>query len=119
MTNEGMNEIEKHDPLLSIEDLTIKGREYAGIHNVKEWCVSPMYGDLTGLPPIFVDCGTHEIFYADVMKMEEMVKTSITAFRPKGEDLPGQGHFASIRRPEAVCEFVYFIAALAISSAAW
>lgn len=70
--NPQMPAIQPHDPLLVMEDLTFAGATYAGNLDCHDPLVSPLYGDLTGLPPVAVFCGTHDIFYADVLKYSDI-----------------------------------------------
>ena len=100
MTNPEMKQLEKNDPLLSIADLTIKGQEYAGKYDVKDWRVSPIYGDMKDLPPIYVDCGTHEIFMADVLKLKKIAETQKLNMQVR--IVEGQMHgFVGLPVPEA------------------
>ena len=71
-SNPEMKQIQYDDPILHIEDLQFQGKIYADTLNVLDPLVSPIYGDLTKLPPIDVFIGTHDIFYADVKKLDEI-----------------------------------------------
>ena len=73
-TNPGMEELQKSDPLLKIETLAYQGREYAGGIDLTSPAVSPIYGDLKGLPPISVFSGTHDILSADAAKLETIAE---------------------------------------------
>lgn len=73
-TNPGMEELQKSDPLLKIETLAYQGREYAGGIDLTSPAVSPVYGDLKGLPPISVFSGTHDILSADAAKLETIAE---------------------------------------------
>jgi exodeoxyribonuclease VII small subunit len=70
----GMEELQKSDPLLKIETLAYQGREYAGDVDLTSPAVSPVYGDLKGLPPISVFSGTHDILSADAAKLETIAE---------------------------------------------
>ncbi len=69
-TNPEMEELQKSDPLLKIETLAYQGREYAGDIALTSPAVSPVYGDLKGLPTISVFSGTHDILSADAVTLE-------------------------------------------------
>ena len=71
-SNPKMEEIQPLDPVLNIEKLAFKGEKYAGDLELTHPMVSPIYGDLVGLPKITVFVGTREIFCADVEKLEEI-----------------------------------------------
>ncbi len=44
------------------------GRWYAGSLPTKDPRVSPLFGELVGLPPILMFCGTHDILVADARR---------------------------------------------------
>jgi monoterpene epsilon-lactone hydrolase len=45
------------------------GRWYAGAMSTTDPRVSPLYGDIAGLPPILMFCGTHDILVADARRL--------------------------------------------------
>jgi acetyl esterase/lipase len=57
--------LEAADPLLEKGELLKAGRQYAGGHDTSHPLLSPIYGDFTGLPPVFLQVGTREIFVSD------------------------------------------------------
>nr|WP_288974205.1 alpha/beta hydrolase [uncultured Blautia sp.] len=68
-------EISKYDPLdpmLSPSGLIEKGKSWAGNADRKDYRLSPIFGDLQGLPPIVMFVGTHEIILADAQKLKNM-----------------------------------------------
>ncbi|USQ68360.1 alpha/beta hydrolase [Companilactobacillus allii] len=73
-SNPEMEGIQSSDPLLSIKDLQFQGKVYADTLDTKDPLVSPIYGDLTNLPPIDVFTGTHDILYADAEKLGKMAE---------------------------------------------
>ncbi|SEQ33797.1 Acetyl esterase/lipase [Ignavigranum ruoffiae] len=65
------------DPLLDLPALQLMGRFWAGkTYSVKDWQISPIYGDLSGLPPIFVSVGTHELLYWDSFRLRQAIQAS-------------------------------------------
>lgn len=62
-------EREKLDPLLSLAALRKTGQWYAGRIAVSDARVSPLYGDLKGLPPAVVFSGTHDVLHADALRL--------------------------------------------------
>lgn len=58
-------EIEPHDRMLGIGGLAESGRMYAGDLPLDDPLVSPLHGSLTGLAPIHVFTGTHDLLNAD------------------------------------------------------
>ena len=56
------------DPILHLELVTVHGRYWAGEADTHDWMVSPLYGDMTGLPPVTIYCGTRELLYPDIVR---------------------------------------------------
>ncbi|WP_231914168.1 alpha/beta hydrolase fold domain-containing protein [Rhodococcus sp. LB1] len=65
MSDPAQATIEKRDILLARGGLKEAGRRYAGDLEVTDWRVSPLFGDLTGLAPMSVYTGTHDILVTD------------------------------------------------------
>ncbi len=57
--------IEPHDPWLGKAGALVAGRAWAGGHDRDDPRLSPVLGDMAGLPPIDAYYGTHDITYAD------------------------------------------------------
>lgn len=76
MSNEDILEIDKNDKLLGIEPLQIAGKAFAGELDLKDYRVSPIYGDLSGLGKISVFIGTHDLLVADCRKLKSIAETS-------------------------------------------
>lgn len=64
-------EVDKVDPNLQVDFLTVAGRNWAGMTDLHDYRVSPLYGDLTGLAPMTVYYGTHENLIADARKFRD------------------------------------------------
>lgn len=64
-------EIDKVDPNLQYDFLKIAGQNWAGEHDAHDYRVSPIYGKLTGLPPMTVYYGTHENLLPDARLFKE------------------------------------------------
>jgi epsilon-lactone hydrolase len=69
MTDPAQIELEKVDPLLVRAGPKAAGRWYAGAMSTTDPRVSPLYGEITGLPPILMFCGTHDILLADARRL--------------------------------------------------
>lgn len=65
MSDPAQATIEKRDILLARGGLKEAGQFYAGDLEVTDWRVSPLFGDLTGLAPMSVYTGTHDILVTD------------------------------------------------------
>lgn len=76
MSNEDLLEIDKKDKMLGIEPLKIAGKVYAGELDLKDYRVSPIYGDFSGVGKISVFIGTHDLFVADCRKLKSITETS-------------------------------------------
>jgi epsilon-lactone hydrolase len=73
MSNAGMIPIEKEDNILSIKGLKIAGQKYAGTTDLKDFHVSPLYGNLKGLCKVSFFTGTNDILYADALKLKQLM----------------------------------------------
>jgi len=74
LTNPAIAPIEKHDPFLVRNGLIEAGKMYAGSTDTKDPKVSPLYGNLTGLAPITMFMGSHDILAADARKFVSIAK---------------------------------------------
>jgi len=70
--------IEKRDILLARGGLEEAGRLYAGDLEVTDWRVSPLFGDLTGLAPMSVYTGTHDILVTDSRALTQRARDAGT-----------------------------------------
>lgn len=64
------------DPMLGVEGLAACGSAWAGSLDPKDYRVSPMFGDVSGLPETTIFTGTREIFYPDLMKFQEKLRAA-------------------------------------------
>jgi len=55
------------DPLLSRELLAPRVTDYAAGHDVALGLISPVFADLSGLPPLIIQAGTHEVLLDDAL----------------------------------------------------
>ena len=101
MSNPSAAATEKEDVILTAAALTAMGRMWAGEDDRRSPLLSPIFGDLSGLPPIDVFQGTHDIFIGDARLLARKVKAA------GGEidlhEYPGAFHVfvAAIFTPEA------------------
>ncbi|MBO6050843.1 MAG: alpha/beta hydrolase [Bacteroidales bacterium] len=72
----GDDAIQEHDTFLNAEVLRKVGADWAGEKNPRDPMISPLYGDMKGLPPIDLFTGTWEIFYTDIVCAYEMMKAA-------------------------------------------
>ena len=81
------------DPILHLDLVRVHGRYWAGNGDTHHWQVSPLYGDMAGLPPTDIYCGTRELLYPDIVKLSEGltragVETRLTVGRGLNHDYP-------------------------------
>ncbi|WP_407424583.1 alpha/beta hydrolase [Methanobrevibacter sp.] len=62
------------DPMLGVDGLREMGETWAGNLDPKDYKVSPMFGEVAGLPKTTLFVGTHEIFYPDVVEFHNKLK---------------------------------------------
>ena len=49
-------------------------KQYLGEHDARDPLASPVYGDLSGLPPILIQAGTHELLLDDIRVFVDRLK---------------------------------------------
>lgn len=74
MGNPLLEKFDKEDNLLSIAGLKSAGQQYAANLYVKDFRVSPIYGDLNGLCTISIFTGTHDLLHADALYFKQLMK---------------------------------------------
>ena len=72
---ENADEETARDPVLSVERLKYSSELYAA-GNLCAPMVSPVYGDLTGLPPSLIFAGSDEILLPDSVRMADRLRES-------------------------------------------
>lgn len=83
----------ERDPILTVP----KASEWAGWYggnDLKNPLVSPLYGDLTGLPPILIQVGTEEILLSDAVRFAmKAALTDVDITLDIWDDMPHVWHF--------------------------
>lgn len=74
MSNPDAAEVEARDVLLSIPALVQCGQWWAGGEDARDPLLSPLFGDLKGLPPIDVFQGTDDVLMPDARLLYEKVQ---------------------------------------------
>ena len=64
----GDDALQQYDTFLSNEVLRHVGADWAGDFDTHDPIVSPLYGDMHGLPPTDLFTGTWEVFYTDIVE---------------------------------------------------
>lgn len=69
------NEInEKNDIVCSLPGNKYCGKVWAGDYDIKDYRVSPIYGDFNNLNKVFISCSGNEICYPDCLKFVDKLK---------------------------------------------
>ena len=64
------------DPLLSRENLQARVADYTAGHNAALGLISPIFADLSGLPPLLIQAGTHEVLLDDAVRLARQAATA-------------------------------------------
>jgi epsilon-lactone hydrolase len=59
------------DPILAPAGLRARVPDYLGAADASDPHISPIYGDLSGLPPLLIQVGSHEILLSDALRLAE------------------------------------------------
>lgn len=72
----GDDALQEKDTFLNAEVLRKVGTDWAGTLNPRDPMISPLYGDMQGLPPTDLFTGTWEIFYTDIVNTCNKMKAA-------------------------------------------
>ena len=73
LSNPDIHILDKKDKRLSIKGLQMAAKAYAGSVDGKDFRVSPIYGDFSGLGKISLFIGTNDLFVADARKFKGLL----------------------------------------------
>lgn len=73
MSNPNIAMVDKFDKILSVKGLKMAGSQYAGDCNVRDYRVSPIYGNFANLGRISIFIGTHDVLVADARKLKHLL----------------------------------------------
>ncbi len=79
LSGETLVERESLDPILSPAGLRVHAPEYVGGADAADPLISPIFGDLGGLPPLLIQVGSHEILLSDALRLAERAALSDVA----------------------------------------
>jgi epsilon-lactone hydrolase len=74
LAGESMKSKASSDPLLSLEALSIAARLYLGDKEPRDPSASALYGDLKGVPPVFLHVGEDEVLLDDARRYATKVE---------------------------------------------
>ncbi len=66
----------KADPLLSPESLAARVPDYTSGQDAALGLISPIFANLTGLPPLIIQAGTHEVLLDDAVRLAQRAATA-------------------------------------------
>jgi epsilon-lactone hydrolase len=90
LSGETLAEKESLDPVLTPLSLRLRVPAYVGAADASDPHISPIFGDLTGLPPLLIQVGSHEVLLSDALRLAAraaMADVSVTL-----EVTPGVPH---------------------------
>ena len=64
------------DPLLSPEALQARVADYTAGHDAALGLISPIFADLSGLPPLIIQAGTHELLLDNTVRLARQAATA-------------------------------------------
>jgi epsilon-lactone hydrolase len=64
------------DPLLNRENLQARIPDYTAGQDAAAGLISPVYADLSGLPPLLIQAGTHEVLLDDALRLARQAVTA-------------------------------------------
>jgi acetyl esterase/lipase len=76
MTGASIDEKAELDPILNAASLEMYAGYYAGNNPTTDPLISPLYAELTGLPPILIQVGSHEILLSDATRLTDKARQS-------------------------------------------
>jgi len=76
LTGASVKNKDKLDPILDSETIARYARYYAGAHETTTPLISPLYADLSGLPPLLIQAGTDEILLDDATRCAERARAA-------------------------------------------
>jgi monoterpene epsilon-lactone hydrolase len=78
------------DPILTPEGVRLRVPDYVGGADASDPRISPVFGDLSGLPPLLIQVGSHEILLSDAIRLAGRAAESDVAVTL--EVVPGVPH---------------------------
>jgi len=76
LTGTTMDSKSELDPLLSREALQPRVTDYVSGQDTALGLISPIFADLSGLPPLIIQAGTHEVLLDDAVRLAQQAATA-------------------------------------------
>ena len=64
------------DPLMSLEALRARVTDYTSEHDAALGLISPVFADLSGLPPLIIQAGSHEVLLDAAVRLARQAATA-------------------------------------------
>ncbi len=71
LTGTSMKTKQGIDPVLSVDRLLRSAADYVGGHDPSTGLISPIFADLSGLPPLVIQAGSHEVLLDDAVRLAQ------------------------------------------------
>lgn len=104
LTASGLSHKERaeRDPMIDMDRMPEAVDWYCPNQDKKNPLISPLFADLTGFPPLFVQVGTEEVLFDDSTRLvENAKKANVEAELQVWQDMPHVHQIAHIFVPEA------------------
>jgi acetyl esterase/lipase len=75
LTNKTNPQLEFHDPLLPAKAIRFYHEAYVAQHDARDPLISPVFGNLRGLPPLLVHAGEDELLRDDAIRITNLAKS--------------------------------------------
>jgi len=93
-----------------VERLTASIALYAGDHDLTDPYLSPIFGDVTGFPPTFVQAGTRDLFLSNAVRIHRKLRDAgVDAELHVWEAMPHGGFFGAPEDAEIAVELRRFL----------
>ena len=79
LSGETLVERQSLHPILTPEGLRVRAPEYVAGADASDPLISPIFGDLSGLPPLLIQVGSHEILLSDALRLAARAATTDVA----------------------------------------
>jgi len=76
VTGDSIRRNRRKDPIIDASETFFMADLYIGNNDPKNPYISPLYGDLKGVPPLFIQVGSHEIILDDSLRFAEVAKSA-------------------------------------------
>jgi acetyl esterase/lipase len=79
LSGDTLTERQPLDPIMTLAGLRVRAPEYVAGADATDSLISPIFGDLSGLPPLLIQVGSHEILLSDALRLAARAATSDVA----------------------------------------